>query len=92
MLNGYLLKIVHTESTFTVKSSEVIMVNNIIQERILCPHCGHHLRVELDISEGDQNYYEECPACCKEIHLNMHIDEYRKKIELAIDSDDEQVF
>lgn len=68
------------------------MLDKIKEERIECPHCGHHLFVSLDPSGGDQDYYEECPACCKEIHLNMHIDEYHQKLQLAIDSDDEQVF
>lgn len=60
--------------------------------RICCPHCGHHLFITLDTTLGDQDYYDDCPACCKEIHLNMHIDEYYQKVQLAIDSDDEQVF
>ncbi len=68
------------------------MLHDLTIKRIHCPHCGHHLRVALDTTFGDQNYYEECPACCKDIHLNLHIDEYRQKIQLAIDSDDEQVF
>ena len=68
------------------------MSSKISEQRIECPHCGHHLFVILDTSEGDQDYFEECPVCCCDIHLNMHIDEYRQKIQLAIDSDDEQVF
>ena len=62
------------------------------QIRICCPHCGHHLFVNLDTSSGDQDYYDNCPACCKDIHLNMHIDEYYQKVQLASDSDDEQIF
>jgi transcription elongation factor Elf1 len=62
------------------------------EKRISCPHCGHHMHLTLDASAGDQDYYEECPSCCRDIHLNMHIDEYRQKIQLVIDSDDEQVF
>lgn len=65
---------------------------SVCQQRIECPHCGHHIFVTLDASSGDQDYYEECPACCRDIHLNMHIDEYHQKIQLAIDSDDEQIF
>ena len=68
------------------------MPQDLIEQRIHCPHCGHHCRVTLDISGGDQDYYEDCPACCNAIHLNFHIDEYNHKIQLAIDSDDEQVF
>ena len=61
-------------------------------QRITCPHCGHHVDVELDTTLGDQNYYEDCAACCNPIHLNMHIDRIYNKVELSVDSDDEQVF
>lgn len=38
-------------------------------KRIVCPHCGHHTRVELDASQGDQEFYEDCrlaatPSTC----------------------------
>jgi len=68
------------------------MPQEVTEKRIRCPHCAHHLFVSLDTTEGDQDYYDECPSCCKDIHLNMHIDEYHQKIQLAVDSDDEQVF
>lgn len=68
------------------------MPQSITDKRITCPHCAHHLFVTLDSSEGDQDFFDECPACCMEIHYRMHIDEYHQKILLAIDSDDEQVF
>ncbi|KPM78510.1 CPXCG motif-containing cysteine-rich protein [Pseudoalteromonas lipolytica] len=61
-------------------------------QRISCPHCGHHIHVALDASDGDQDYYEDCAACCNPIHLNMHIDYARNKLELHVDSDDEQIF
>tara|TARA_Y100000588_G_C13593240_1_gene643809 strand:+ start:128 stop:331 length:204 start_codon:yes stop_codon:yes gene_type:complete len=61
-------------------------------QRISCPHCGHHIFVALDASEGDQDYYEECSACCNPIHLNMRIDYAHNKLELHVDSDDEQIF
>jgi len=68
------------------------MTVQLKEKRIHCPHCGHHSKITLDLSKGDQDYYEPCPVCCNDIHLNLHIDEYRKTIELGIDSDDEQVF
>ncbi|MGJ8692341.1 MAG: CPXCG motif-containing cysteine-rich protein [Thalassotalea sp.] len=64
------------------------MSQDITQLRITCPHCGHRLSVSLDTTCGDQDYYESCPTCCRDIHLNMHIDEYQQKIQLAVDSDD----
>ncbi|MCG9760637.1 MULTISPECIES: CPXCG motif-containing cysteine-rich protein [Pseudoalteromonas] len=67
-------------------------MRNLYQQRIECPHCGHHIFVNLDTSEGDQDYYEDCAACCNPIHLNMHLDQVHNKLELRVDSDDEQVF
>ena len=37
-------------------------------KRIVCPHCGHHTRVELDASQGIREFYEDCMACCNPIH------------------------
>ncbi|TWX73336.1 CPXCG motif-containing cysteine-rich protein [Colwellia sp. C1TZA3] len=68
------------------------MPHDIKEQRIECPHCGHSIRLDLDTSAGDQDYYEECPACCMEMHLNLHIDEYRQKILLGVGSDNEQFF
>ncbi|KUE79203.1 hypothetical protein ATO46_06805 [Aeromonas schubertii] len=61
-------------------------------KRIVCPHCGHHTVVELDASQGDQDYYEDCMACCNAIHLRLHKDEERDRLQLFVDSDDEQIF
>jgi transcription elongation factor Elf1 len=68
------------------------MLKNITDKKIQCPHCGHNMHLSLDTTEGDQNYYDECPACCNDIHINMHINQSIDEIELQIDSDDEQVF
>lgn len=70
----------------------MFMRQELTEKRITCPHCGHHLHATIDSSAGDQDYYDECPACCMEIHYRLHIDEYHQKIQLAVDSDDEQVF
>ncbi len=68
------------------------MINQLTEKRISCPHCGHHLSATIDTTSGDQDYYDECPACCMEIHYHMHIDDYRKKVQLPVDCDDEQIF
>ena len=73
-------------------NQEIIDQKPLCQQTIECPHCGHHLHVTLDASDGDQDYYESCPACCCDIHVNMHIDEAKQTIELAVDGDNEQIF
>lgn len=59
---------------------------------IECPHCGHHVRFEFDPSNGDQDYYEDCSACCNPIHVTLHLDDEHAKVQVRIDADDEQIY
>ncbi len=67
-------------------------MSDVKTQRIECPHCGHHIYIELDTSGGDQDYVEDCSACCNPIHLQLHIDDLHEKVELRVDADDEQVY
>ncbi|WP_108650817.1 CPXCG motif-containing cysteine-rich protein [Dongshaea marina] len=63
-----------------------------IYKNIICPHCGCHTPVELDATQGDQDYHEECMACYNTIHLVLHRDELHDRLQLFVDADDEQIF
>jgi len=67
-------------------------MKQLTEQKIRCPHCGHSLFIQLDTTAGDQSYYDTCPACCNDIHINMHVDQVIDDIQVQIDSDDEQVF
>ena len=67
-------------------------MNNYTEKHVSCPHCGHSIGITLDASNGSQDFYDDCPACCNAIHLDMQVDEVRDRINLSIDADDEQVF
>lgn len=67
-------------------------MHSYIEKRVTCPHCGHAISITLDASNGSQEFYDDCPACCHAIHLNMTVNEQMDKIELFVDTDDEQVF
>lgn len=54
-----------------------------------CPYCGHNLSIDLDYSNGDQDYYEDCSNCCNPIHLQLHIDEVNQQIQITIGTDDD---
>ncbi len=60
-------------------------MKNYTERQVKCPHCGHSISITLDASNGDQEFYDDCPACCHAIHLNMHVDELNDKLELYID-------
>lgn len=65
---------------------------DIFNKTITCPHCGHHVSFQFDTSNGDQEYYEDCPACCNSIHFGMHVDKAKQSVELSVDADDEQFY
>lgn len=67
-------------------------MNNINHQKISCPHCGHVMHITLDTSNGDQDYIEDCSNCCNPIHLSFHIDDIEQKVQLYVNSDDEQVY
>lgn len=63
-----------------------------LDRRYTCPHCNHSIEITLDASRGSQDFYDDCPACCKAIHLDMRVDAILEEITLAVDADDEQIF
>ncbi|PSJ47106.1 CPXCG motif-containing cysteine-rich protein [Zobellella taiwanensis] len=67
-------------------------MRDYFEQNIVCPHCGHHTRIVVDASEGDQDYYEDCLACCNSIHITVIRHEQTGDIEVRADADDEQYF
>ena len=42
---------------------------------IRCPHCGERFEALVDTSEGDTDYIEDCPVCCRPIKMHYRTDE-----------------
>lgn len=57
-----------------------------------CPFCGHQIHVDIDASNGDQDYQDECPDCGSDIHLIVNVDAVRDKIFVRVRSDDENFY
>ena len=36
-----------------------------------CPFCGERFEALVDASGGDAEYIEDCPVCCRPIHLHL---------------------
>lgn len=60
--------------------------------RIHCPHCGHNVHVNVDLSEDEQDYLDECQACGGEIHLHLFLNTGEDRLHLMVDADDEQIY
>ncbi|WMC12168.1 CPXCG motif-containing cysteine-rich protein [Oceanimonas pelagia] len=67
-------------------------MRDYFEQSIVCPHCGHHTRIAVDASGGDQDYYEDCQACCNAMRIRLICHEDSDEVEVRVDADDEQYF
>ncbi|OEF30161.1 CPXCG motif-containing cysteine-rich protein [Vibrio rumoiensis] len=61
-----------------------------MEKRVSCPHCGHQIGMTVDSSNGDQDFYDDCPACSHAIHLELKIE--NAKVQLSIGAEDHSFF
>lgn len=66
--------------------------SSLREATLQCPHCGHHINLEIDTSEEEQDYQDECAACGDDIHVRLHRDIGDDKLHVRIDADDEQYY
>lgn len=67
-------------------------MRDFIERTVTCPHCGQHTDLSVDGTQGSQDYYEDCTACCNPMHVRVIRNELADKLELSVDADDEQIF
>jgi len=65
---------------------------NLKSVPIECPHCGHNTFIEIDTSEGSQDYQEECAACGNFFHIQLQVDEANQQARVKVDGNDEQFY
>ena len=53
-----------------------------------CPYCGESIDLVADDSAGAQDYIEDCPVCCRPIHVRAWVAEDGEAA-LAVSRDDE---
>ena len=40
---------------------------------IECPYCAESIEIVVDASIEQQRYVEDCPVCCRPIHLAINV-------------------
>jgi hypothetical protein len=43
----------------------------IVETEIICPHCGETFPLQIDTSQADQSFIEDCAVCCRPITLTV---------------------
>lgn len=41
----------------------------VVLVEVQCPHCWQRFEVQVDTSQGDQEYVEDCQVCCRPLLL-----------------------
>jgi hypothetical protein len=50
-------------------------MTEVLQEfGVQCPYCGETFTTTLDCTITDQDFIEDCEACCQPILLSIHFD------------------
>jgi len=49
-------------------------MNELQQHSIDCPYCGEIIEIDIDCSELNQSYIEDCSVCCRPINITVSID------------------
>ena len=49
-------------------------VSSVVERRIACPFCAASITVLLDLSAGDQAYFEDCEVCCQPMQIAFAVD------------------
>ena len=57
-----------------------------------CPHCGHSLHLDIDVSEEPQHFTEECAACGDLFYLHLYRSVGDDKLHLQVSAEDEQIY
>jgi hypothetical protein len=42
---------------------------------VQCPYCGEIMELQVDCSEGNQEFQEDCPVCCKLVTIAVAMSE-----------------
>ena len=45
-----------------------------VSRQIYCPYCGESIDIIIDTSVWDQQYIEDCSACCRPIEIEVVVD------------------
>ena len=46
-------------------------VNLTVEKEVTCPHCGETFPLQVDTSQSEQTFIEDCTVCCRPLTLTI---------------------
>jgi hypothetical protein len=43
----------------------------VVEAEITCPHCGEVFPLQIDTSQPEQSFIEDCTVCCRPMNLTV---------------------
>jgi hypothetical protein len=43
----------------------------LVETDVTCPHCGEVFPIQIDTSQPEQTFIEDCTVCCRPITLTV---------------------
>jgi len=71
------------------RKSSAKLIYMIMTQTVCCPYCGERFESNIDVSAGNEDYFEDCQACCRPVRFNTHISPNGELIRVEIRRDDE---
>ncbi|ABL65744.1 CPXCG motif-containing cysteine-rich protein [Chlorobium phaeobacteroides] len=61
---------------------------NIVETvSVQCPYCGEIVEMQIDCSEGDQEYIEDCEVCCHPLSVIVTVGDSRVPTVMVLGED-----
>ena len=57
--------------------------------KVACPYCGERFTADIDCTQGDQSYYEDCQICCHPIQFIVRLNVHGELGEVLIQRDND---
>ncbi|GMR20465.1 MAG: CPXCG motif-containing cysteine-rich protein [Gammaproteobacteria bacterium] len=58
-------------------------------QNVQCPYCGEHYESSIDVSGGNQEYFEDCQVCCHPIAFLTRVNDDGNLLTIEIRRDDD---
>ena len=60
-----------------------------VLRHIECPYCGERFESAIEPEDGNQDYIEDCPVCCRPIEFNVQCDSREGTASVTVRRDDD---